>query len=76
MNGFERPMIDRAATAEAAAAHNSKKRPLKRGTTYIQEGGEAETRVSLRAFSSGAGGPMTAPGRRDLQILAYRWSRL
>jgi hypothetical protein len=76
MNGFGRLMISRALTAEAAAALNSRKKPLKKGTTYTRAGGETEIRASRRALSSGAGDPMTAPGWRDPQVLAYRWSRL
>jgi hypothetical protein len=78
MNCFGRLMSGRAVSAEAAAAHNSRKSPLKKGTTYIRAGGKTKTeiRVSRRARSGGAGGPMTAPGWRALQVLAYRWSRL
>jgi hypothetical protein len=76
MNGFGRIMPGRAVTAEAAAAINSRKGFLKKGTTYIRAGGESEIHASRRALSSGTGGQMTAPGWRDLQVLAYRWSRL
>jgi hypothetical protein len=35
-----------------------------------------ETGVSLRRTPQGADGPVYACEQRELQILAYRWSRL